>query len=81
MSPGTDRSPEPDGVGRPSRHEDEATGGDWELAVSELERGIAVRDVLRLVSVRVDLQRRRRMTRREPALTRWDAPPISRGLS
>jgi hypothetical protein len=41
----------PDGVGRPPRHEDEATGGDWALAVSEQERGVAVRDVERFVSV------------------------------
>jgi len=57
----------PDGVGHPPGNEDEATGGDGDLAVSELERRVAVRDVERLVGVRVDVQRRRRLSRRERA--------------
>jgi hypothetical protein len=55
----------PDGVGRPPRHEDEAAGGDRDLAVAEQERGDAVRDVERLVRVRVEVQRRSWLTRRE----------------
>ena len=39
----------PDGVGHPPRHEDKASRGDRELAVSEPERGVAVRDVESLV--------------------------------
>ena len=44
------------GVGHPPRNEDEGTRGDWDLAVSELERGVAVRDVERLVRVWVEVQ-------------------------
>jgi hypothetical protein len=54
-------------VGGSSRHEDEATGGDWNVAVAKPERGVAVCDVERLVRVRVDVQRRRRLTRRKHA--------------
>jgi len=57
----------PHGVGHPPRHEDKASRGDRELAVSEPERGVAVGDVERLVGVRVDMQRRRRLTRRKRA--------------
>ena len=60
----------PDGVGMAPWHEDESTGGHRDLAVSELECGIAVGDVERLVGVRVDVQRWRRMTRgNEPTTT------------
>lgn len=46
----------PDGVGHAPWHEDESTRGDGDLAVSELEGGIAVGDAERLVGVRVDVQ-------------------------
>ena len=55
------------GVGHPPRHEDEATGGGWNLAVSKLERGVALGDVERLIGVRVDVERRPRLTWRARA--------------
>ena len=57
----------PDGVGHPPRHENQAPRGYRDLPISEPERGVAVRDVERLVGVRVNVQRRRRLTRRKRA--------------
>jgi hypothetical protein len=69
----------PDGVGHAPWHEDESTCGDRDLAASELEDGIAVRDVERLVGVRVGVQRwRRRPGGNVPTMISY-APSVSAG--
>jgi hypothetical protein len=53
------------GVGRPPRYEDDAAGCDPELTVPELERGVSIGDVERLVGVRVKVKGRPGLAWRE----------------
>ena len=55
----------PDRVGRAPRHEDEATTCHGDIAVTEQKGCVALGDVERLVGVRVQVQRRRRLGRRK----------------
>ena len=67
----------PGGVGHPPRDEYQRAGRDPDLAVAEQERGLTARDVEGLVGVRVDVEGRRRLARRNRPGEDPDAPSVS----
>jgi hypothetical protein len=69
----------PDGVNRATRNEHETSGRDAMLAISEEKRRLAARDVERLVGVRVEVNRRSRLTRWEAPISATYAPCSSSG--
>jgi len=57
----------PNGVHRPTRNKHKPTSGDPMFAVSKQERRLAIGNVERFISVRVEVNRRTRFARRERA--------------
>jgi hypothetical protein len=78
MSPRTGSSPEFHTVNRATRNEHETSGRDAMLAISEEKGRLAPRDVERLVGVRVEVNRRSRLTGWASSKSRPRTRPASR---